>query len=99
LGAGLRRVQDQTVERGRLALLYFREQFIGFGEIACVDRLLSLGFEGRYLRIITGLGGSGGLQGLEPLRDLDQLYCKPLRWNVRLANDVQRRTNLALIEF
>lgn len=67
LGAGLRRVQGQTVERCTLDLLHFREQFIGFGKIARGDRLLSLSFEGGHLRIIARLvSGPGELWCVVP---------------------------------
>ena len=98
LGAGLGGVQGEAVESGGLESLDLGQQVIGLGQIAGLDRLLRLGFQGRDLGIVARLGRGGGLQGFEALGHLDQLCGELLGRNVGLAQNAESCPDLALVE-
>src|SRR5215472_7938052 len=92
------RVNREAVESTPLLCLRIREQCIRFCQFSGIDRFLRLSFEGYDFGIVAWQSRCRFSKAFEALCDFDKLSSQPLRGNVILAKNTQRRAHLAFIE-
>ena len=74
------------------------QNFVRLAEFAVLDRLLRLRLQGGDFRIVAGLRRRRRLQVLEFSGDLDELRREAFRGNIGFAQNLQRASDLALVE-